>query len=114
MKKKESSQEETKKRLRARIKEYINKKSIGVNIQNKAIDEVTDFIEDILVQYTELLKEDNVHRIYHEAMKYVQDCGSKEPDERKIRRIENKSITVEQAVDVRHGVIKRLISQNML
>ena len=116
MKKKPLQKEigQQKKRLRARIKEYINKNSIGVNVRKEVISEITDFVEDILIQYAEFLKENNSDRIYNETIKYASDRGSDGLEIKKIQRIENKSITLEQAVDVRHRIIRELISQNML
>jgi len=98
--------------LRARVKDYINKRNIGVNVSKKAMDEAVDFVEDILTTYLHYIKEINATRIYNETI----DLASKtnDVDKKKLHRIQNKSITLDQVVDARHKVIRSLISQNML
>ena len=109
---KEINKDFLRKKLRARVKDYINKRNIGVNVSKKAMDEAVDFVEDILTTYLHYIKEINATRIYNETI----DLASKtnDVDKKKLHRIQNKSITLDQVVDARHKVIRSLISQNML
>ena len=94
------------KRLKARVREYAKSK-IKVNIKAKALNEMTDFIDDLLNDYIDIMNEINDKRIHDETKKLNID-DKKYKSRKKI--IENKSIDCGVAVDARHRFFRKKLS----
>jgi len=104
--KKISSQREIYKRLKARVKEYAKAK-IMVNIKAKALNEMTDFMDDFLNEYIDIINEINDKRISDEIKKL--DIQDKKYKSRK-KIIEKKSIDCGFVVDARHRLFRKRLS----
>ena len=98
------SQSEMHKRLKARVKEFINKRSVGVNVLKPAITEIADFLEDLLIEYVETIKElDDKRKVVKLDKLDIND----EKFESKKAKILKESITLEIVVDARDLILKR-------
>lgn len=94
------------KRLKARVREYAKSK-IKVNIKAKALNEMSDFVDDLLNEYIDIINQINDKRIRDETKKLsVED---KKYKQRK-KVIEKKSIDCGVAVDARHRFFRGKLS----
>lgn len=79
-------------------------------MKSEVVNEITDFIDDLLTQYTEILSEISTDNKIFKVAKL--DKSDPNYDD-KVKRIKSKSITLEDAVDARHDLVRRWISQSM-